>query len=119
MRDTGLDTDELVLPKRAEGYRIMSDGSLARARSESLSVPWAAGSMYSTSGDLLKWERGLFGGRLLSPTSLNAMTTPGLGDYGLGVQVTTIDGLKEIQHGGAIEGYLSYLFYLPRVPRPP
>jgi hypothetical protein len=33
------------------------------ARSESMSVPWAAGSIYSTTGDLLKWEHGLFGAR--------------------------------------------------------
>ena len=31
------------------------------ARSESMTVPWAAGSIYSTTGDLLKWEHGLFG----------------------------------------------------------
>ncbi|MBW4045173.1 MAG: beta-lactamase family protein [Acidobacteria bacterium] len=84
MHDTGLDTDELILPKRAQGYMKGKDG-LVRARSESMSVPWAAGSIYSTTGDLLLWEHGLFGGKVLNQASLQVMTTAGKGDYGLGV----------------------------------
>lgn len=52
MKDTGLDNDDLVLPKRAEGYRPGSNG-LELARSESLTIPWSAGALYSTTGDLL------------------------------------------------------------------
>jgi len=113
MTNTGLDTDALILPKRAQGYHLEKDGSLALARSESMTIPWAAGGLYSTTGDLLKWEQGLFGGRLLSPASLKAMTTPGLNGYGLGVSVDTVDGLTTIDHGGAIEGFTSYLTYVP------
>ena len=65
MKDTGLDDDELVLPKRAQGYHP-GKGGIVVARSESMSVPWAAGSMYSTTGDLLKWEQALFGGKVLN-----------------------------------------------------
>ena len=114
MRDSGLDTDELVLARRAQGYRVAMKGSLTRPRAGSLTVPWAAGSIYSTTGDLLKWERGLFNGRLLSIASLRALTTPGLGDYGMGVAVRTdAHGLKVIEHGGALEGFHSYLSYVP------
>jgi CubicO group peptidase (beta-lactamase class C family) len=112
MSDTGLDTDELVLPKRAEGYRRMGK-SLTVARSGSMSVPWAAGSMYSTTGDLLKWEHGLFGGKVLSADSLAQMTKPGLGDYGLGVFVRNENGLRTVSHGGGIEGFNTSLAYVP------
>ena len=78
MKDTGLDDDELVLPKRAQGYHPGKAGIVV-ARSESMSVPWAAGSMYSTTGDLLKWEQGLFGGKVLNADSLKLMTTPAKG----------------------------------------
>jgi len=78
MNDTGLDSDELILPKRAEGYMPSKDG-LVRTRGESLNGPWAAGGMYSTTGDLLKWEHGLFGGKVLSADLLGQMTTPGMG----------------------------------------
>ncbi len=112
MKDSGLDTDELILPKRAQGY-MPGKGGLVLARSESMTVPWAAGSIYSTTGDLLKWERGLFGGKVLSTESLKAMTTPGKGSYGLGVFVADKSGLKVVEHGGGIEGFNTDLAYVP------
>lgn len=112
MKDSGLDQDDLILPKRAQGYRPGPMG-LRLARSESMTVPWAAGSIYSTTGDLLKWERGLFGGKVLSADSLKAMTTPGKSNYGLGVFVADKDGHKVISHGGGIEGFNTYLSYMP------
>jgi CubicO group peptidase (beta-lactamase class C family) len=92
---------------------FLQEGGLVLARSESMTVPWAAGSNYSTTGDLLKWERGLFGGKLLSADSLKAMTTPGKGSYGLGVFVADKGGLKEVSHGGGIEGFNTNLICVP------
>lgn len=112
MQSTGLDTDELVLPKRAQGYH-RSKNALLHARSESMTIPWAAGSTYSTTGDLLRWERGLFGGKVLDAASLQAMTTAGKGDYGMGVQVTHRDGVTVVEHGGGIEGFNTQLSYVP------
>jgi len=112
MKDTGLDNDELVLPKRAEGY-VPGKGGLEVARSESMSIPWSAGSIYSTTGDLLKWEHGLFGGKILSADSLKAMTTPGKGNYGMGVFIEDRDGVRVVSHGGGIEGFNTNLMYAP------
>jgi len=112
MKESGLDTDELVLAKRAEGYRPGKKG-LEVARSESMTVPWAAGSIYSTTGDLLKWEHGLFGGKVLSEASLTRMTTAGKGDYGLGVFMSQKDGVKVVSHSGGIEGFSTWMAYVP------
>jgi CubicO group peptidase (beta-lactamase class C family) len=112
MKDSGLDTDELILPKRVQGY-MPGPGGLVLARSESMTVPWAAGSIYSTTGDLLKWEHGLFGGKVISADSLKLMTTPGKGDYGLGVFAAEKDGVKLVSHGGGIEGFNTNLMYAP------
>jgi CubicO group peptidase (beta-lactamase class C family) len=114
MRDSGLDRDGLVLRRRAQGYVSQRGGGLAKAEYGSLSVAWSAGAIYSTSEDLLRWEQGLFGGRLLSAASLQQMTTPGLGGYGMGVFIDTVDGLKVIAHGGAIEGFHSFLIFVPQ-----
>ena len=114
MHDTGLDSDELILPERAQGYQPSRHGNgLEQARSESLSIPWAAGSIYSTTGDLLRWERGLFGGKVLTPASLKLMLTPGRGDYGLGLIIQTLNGTKVVWHDGGIEGFTSYLAFVP------
>jgi len=112
MHDSGLDQDDLILSKRAQGYSPSKNG-LAPARSESMSVPWAAGSIYSTTADLLRWERGLFGGKILNEASLTAMTTPGKRNYGMGVEVSQIDGDRVVTHGGGIEGFNTYLSYVP------
>ena len=112
IKHTGLDSDELILPKRAQGYSP-GQGGLVHARSESMSVPWAAGSVYSTTGDLRRWEEGLFGGKVLDAGSLKRMTTPGKGEYGLGLEVTRKDGLDVVAHGGGIEGFNTELTYVP------
>jgi CubicO group peptidase (beta-lactamase class C family) len=53
MNASGVDKDGLVLPKRAQGYNN-DNGRLVPAPSESMSVPWSAGSIYSTANDLLR-----------------------------------------------------------------
>lgn len=112
MKDSGLDSDEAVLSKHAEGYKPGPKG-IEVARSESMSVPWAAGSIYSTTGDLLKWERALFGGKVLSAESMKLMTTAGKGDYGMGQMITNLAGVKVVEHGGGIEGFNTNLLCAP------
>lgn len=114
MHESGLDSDELVLRRRAQGYMPTKEG-FARARSESMTVPWAAGAMYSTTGDLIRWERGLFGGRVLSEKSLQAMTTPGKDGYGFGLMIHEQDGVTVVEHGGSIEGFNAHLSYVPKL----
>lgn len=108
----GVDADDLILPKRASGYRETPAGPV-HARSESMSVPGAAGAMYATTHDLYAWDLALFGGKVLSPASLAAMTTPGKGDYGMGLEVGRHAGSPLIAHGGGIEGFISYLAWDP------
>jgi len=50
---------------------------------------YAAGGMYSTAGDLLKFSDALFGARLLTPRTLSRMLKPGLDDYGYGLWVAS------------------------------
>ena len=112
MKDSGLDDDDLILPERAEGYQPGPKG-LVPVRSLSMSVGWATGSMYSTTADLLRWERALFGGKVLSASSLKQMTTPGKGNYGDGVFVSRKDDMEVVEHGGSIDGFNSYMIYVP------
>lgn len=113
MKDSGLDTDELILPKRSQGYNRNKNGLTSARQSMSMTVPWAAGSMYSTTGDLLLWGRALFGGKVLNDASLRAMTTAGTGSYGLGVEVTEIDGLKVVKQNGGLPGFSAQVTYVP------
>ena len=73
----------------------------------------AAGALYSTTEDLLRWESALFGGKVLSAASLQKMTTPFQHEYACGLAVHTVNGRKVIDHGGAINGFNTHLAYYP------
>lgn len=112
MKDSGCDSSRTIIPRRAAGYEPGAKGPVNTSYIH-MSVPFSAGALYSTTEDLLKWERGLFGGKLLKPESLQKMITPFKRDYALGVGVVTRDGVKTVFHGGGIEGFSTYLAYCP------
>ncbi|WP_298467326.1 serine hydrolase [uncultured Erythrobacter sp.] len=118
MKETGLDRSSTILPKRASGYSPSSEG-VVNADYVDMGIPTGAGAMYSTTGDLLKWQRGLFGGQVLSAESLAEYTTPSpleaIGDdkYALGVIVEDDEDGKAYWHGGGIEGFNAWLGYDP------
>ena len=112
MKDSGYDSNTAIIAHRAAGYTSSAAGPV-NADYVHMSVPHAAGALYSTTEDLLRWEQGLFGGKLISATSLAKMTTPFKSDYAFGVMVQTAGGRKVIQHGGGIEGFNTFLAYYP------
>lgn len=113
MDESGYDSNSRIITNRAAGYSPGPDGPV-NAPFLHMSRPHAAGGLYSTSGDLLKWNRGLFGRELLSEASLDRMVTPYLNDYAFGVIVTEDSGGRTlIQHGGAVPGFNTTLRYYP------
>jgi hypothetical protein len=112
MEDSGYDSNSAIIPDRASGY-IPGPNGLANAGYIDMTIPFAAGGLYSTTGDLLRWEQGLFGGKLLSTASLKEMTTPFKSDYAFGLQVRKVNGHEVIDHGGGIEGFNTILAYYP------
>jgi CubicO group peptidase (beta-lactamase class C family) len=112
MNDSGYDSTQSIIMRRAAGYGPGPNGPV-NARYVDMTVPYAAGALYSTTGDLLRWERSLFSGRVLSKPSLGKMTTPSKSDYALGLEVSRQSGRSVIQHGGSINGFSSRLAYFP------
>jgi len=112
MKDSGYDSNTVVIPRRAAGY-TPSPGGPVNAGYIHMSIPHGAGALYSTTEDLLRWEQGLFDGKLLAPASLAKMTTPFKSDYAFGLIVRTASNRKVVQHGGGIEGFNTYLAYYP------
>jgi D-alanyl-D-alanine carboxypeptidase len=77
------------------------------------SAAWAAGAMYSTSGEMAQWYQALMNGQVLNSNSFEEMTTfVGSGNYGIGISEATFFGRTVWQHGGTIwGGYNSSMMY--------
>ncbi len=107
-----------IIPNRVTGYDSDGDG-LRNAYPLSMTQPYAAGSLLSTVDDLARWDAALFGGELLSPSSLEKMTTPftlndgSSANYGYGLATTTLRGLAALTHGGGIFGFLTLGLHVP------
>src|SRR5262245_3493746 len=65
MKDSGYDSNAAIIAHRAAGYTPSPKGPV-NAGFIHMSIPHAAGALYSTTEDLLRWEQGLFGGTIVS-----------------------------------------------------
>lgn len=114
MAATGYDHHATILAKRAAGYEKTPEG-YRNASYLDMSLPYAAGSIYSTVEDLYKWDQSLHEGKILSAESRKLMFTPGLSSYGYGVVMVDKAAengdpkLRFIQHSGGINGFNSLL----------
>ncbi|HEX9097998.1 MAG TPA: serine hydrolase domain-containing protein [Candidatus Dormibacteraeota bacterium] len=80
LSSTGYDQNSPSLPDHATGYKQ----PWVKADYVDMSVPYAAGALYSTVDDLYRWDQALFNRKFASSQSVQQM---------LAAQVTTCDGL--------------------------
>lgn len=118
MRDSYYCSESAIRENKATGFDGGPAG-LMQKRPLSHVWPFAAGSLCSTAGDLVRWNHALHGGELLRPESYTAMITPmplldgTATEYAMGLAVTDRAGTRMIAHGGGINGYLSDAAYFP------
>jgi CubicO group peptidase (beta-lactamase class C family) len=110
MKDSGYVSNSEVIHGRASGYQMGPAGP-ENARYYNETLLFSSGGLYSTTEDLLKWEQGLLGGKLLSAASLKRMTTPFKHDFACGLVVSEIDGHPAIEHAGDMDGFTSDIVY--------
>jgi CubicO group peptidase (beta-lactamase class C family) len=107
-----------LIKHRARGYEGRQSG-LVNADYISMDLPYAAGSLCSTVGDLVAWTRLLHAGKLVNASSFTTMTTPAKltsgrpMQYGFGLFMDTVGTHRRIHHGGGINGFISELAYYP------
>lgn len=107
-----------IIPNRARGYSETESG-FRNANYLSLTLPYAAGSIMSTTEDLLKWQNAINAHTLISENTLNkAINGSKLnnGDdipYGYGWIKGNIRGSRTYEHSGGIFGYSTNGIFLP------
>lgn len=113
MTNTGYDHTDAVVKRRARGYAPGPDGGVVNAAYIDMSIPYAAGGLYSTVGDLHLWDQALYGERLLKKSSLDAMFTAVRDEYGYGYRVNKVFNRRHATHGGGIEGFSTSINRFP------
>jgi CubicO group peptidase (beta-lactamase class C family) len=112
MTNTGYDNAGALLKHRASGYTLRT-GHLTNAPYLDMTIPFAAGALYSTVEDLYLWDQALYTEKLVKQRTLDAIFTPFKDNYGYGFSIDKRFGLRQISHGGAINGFTSFISRFP------
>lgn len=108
-----------VVPGRTQGYNFGEDGRYAEATD--LGGAMGAGTIYTTLGDLALWIRNFKEPKVGNEQIIEKMTTPFVlttGDttnYGLGLFIEEMKGLRYYHHGGADIAHRSMLMIFPEI----
>lgn len=103
----------------ARGYTSYALAPPVPALPEAEGWTGAAGAIWSTPTDLLKWDLALTDGQVLSPASYLVLTTPRtLADgrstgYGCGLGVQSRGDALVLRHGGAVAGSVAQNIVIP------
>jgi len=118
MTNSGMLSQDKIINRLANTYFYRDDIKALVSDLPVYMENWyAAGGMYSTADDLLKFSDALFTGKLLKQSTLNQMFTSGLGEYGLGVWVYLKYEINHkmytiIKRPGSIMGAQTMLFHI-------
>lgn len=118
MNESGMVYQKDIIPNLAATYFYRDESkTLTNDLPFYFENMYAAGGMYSTAGDVLKFAEALFGGKLLKKQTLERMFTSGLDEYGYGVWIYNdyaINGkkFKIVKRPGRIMGAQSVLFHV-------
>ena len=112
MKNTGYDSPTKILANRASGFEIAGD-KLSHASYLDMTIPYAAGALYSTVEDMHQWSMALDDGKLISPASATKMYTPVKNNYAYGWAIGKRFGRQTIGHGGGINGFQTDITRFP------
>jgi CubicO group peptidase (beta-lactamase class C family) len=115
MSTTRIISEADIVPNRAAGYRFVKDELKNQNWVSPTLNTTADGALYFTVLDMAKWDAALYGEGLLNKASLQQMWTPvrlnnnKAADYGFGWSLGRVNGHRIIEHGGAWQGFTSYI----------
>ncbi len=123
MNESGYDNHRDILKNRATGYEKRG-GKFINSNYLDMSIPYAAGSIYSTVEDLYKWDQALYTNTILTKEYMDMYFKPyipAFGNshyaYGWGVGYNKIgkstDSIYTIGHGGGINGFNTNISRVP------
>ena len=114
MNNSGIDFARLRSANKATPYKAFNaNGALPTSDFDS-STSYAAGAIYSTTGDLYKWHKGLYGEKMLKNASLEKAYTVYQSGYGYGWVIRDEGSNLSVSHQGGTLGFSAYFERIPR-----
>lgn len=101
-----------LVPGRVTGYYSVGTDFIS-ARLVSPTVDLGSSGVYSAVGDMLRWDKALTDGRLISRASRDAMFTAGKGDYGYAWFIGQRHGRPIQFHSGSDNGFSTNITRFP------
>jgi len=117
MSRTRIISEADIIPRRSAGYQLVK-GELKNQDWVSPALNSTAdGALYFTVEDLQRWDAALYSERLLKKASLDRMWTveklnngtPNKAHYGFAWEINSVNGHRVIEHGGAWQGFTTYI----------
>lgn len=103
MVNTGCDDHKKIILHRAQGYEV--DACIVNAEYIDMTLPVGGGNLYSTTGDLFKWDQMLYSELLVKEKTMKKMFSPYDFGYGYGWFITNSGDRRQMHHGGGIVGF--------------
>jgi CubicO group peptidase (beta-lactamase class C family) len=121
MSSTRLISETDIIPNRSSGYETKGDKIQNQSWVSPTFNSTADGALYFNVLDLAKWDAALYGTKLLKQSSLDQTWTvfslndgkPNSANYGFGWEITSVNGHKQIDHGGAWQGFRCHILRYP------
>ena len=114
MNSSGFDFSHLISSEKATGYWSYPDNAMTNSADIiDSTASFAAGSIYSTVGDLYKWHEGLQHYKIVSEATLEKAYIPHKNNYGFGLFIDSSFNKRVISHSGDIFGFKSDIERVP------
>jgi CubicO group peptidase (beta-lactamase class C family) len=111
---SGFDYNGLPSNSRATGYQFLNATVQKPYTLYDSTVGYAAGSIYSTSSDMLKWAQAIIDRKVISQASWNEALTAKNNGYGYGFQMGNFEGKEYIHLPGGYPGFVSDIMLYPK-----
>jgi CubicO group peptidase (beta-lactamase class C family) len=120
MNNTGYSYGHLIIKNRASGYSYENFQAI-NAPYWDVSLYYSSGGLYSTVGDLYKWDQAFYGNELVSKETLDRIfssaeptdTADENYQYGYGWGITKFMGQQAVGHHGSVSGFDSMITRYP------
>lgn len=103
-----------VVRHRAWAYDRRADGTFALNSPQNERA--GAGGLFTTVGDLARWDENFYDGRVGGPGTIRLLESPGrlndgtVLDYAWGLRIASYRGAPVVEHSGSLGGYRAHVF---------